>query len=315
MAQPTQSEVHVDRVLTNISVAYIQSLDHFIAAKVFPIVPVDKQRDVYYVYTKNDWFRDEAEIRPDATESSGSGYNLGTDSYACDVWAHHKDIGEQARKNSDAPLDPDRDATRFVTQRLLLRREVQWVSDFFTTGVWATDKTGGTNFTKWSDYGASDPRQDIEEGKQTILGTTGFMPNTLVLGYPVFRWLRNHPDMVDRDNRSASLEMIQRIFDVERILVAKAVKATNVEGGTAAYAFTHGKHALLCYSNPAPALLAPSAGYIMSWRGVSEGMGEDIGVTSFYIREKKADRVEGQIAFDDKKVAADMGYFFSGATD
>ncbi len=49
MAQPTASDVHVDAVLTNLSVAYIQEQDAYIATKVFPVIPVDKKSDKYYV--------------------------------------------------------------------------------------------------------------------------------------------------------------------------------------------------------------------------------------------------------------------------
>ena len=48
MTNPTLSQVHVDAILTNSSVAYIQAADNFIANKVFPIVPVDKQSDLYF---------------------------------------------------------------------------------------------------------------------------------------------------------------------------------------------------------------------------------------------------------------------------
>lgn len=36
----------------------MQNQANFIADRVFPVVPVDKQADIYTVYTKNDWFRD-----------------------------------------------------------------------------------------------------------------------------------------------------------------------------------------------------------------------------------------------------------------
>jgi len=45
--QPTSSGVHVDAVLTNISVAYIQNAMNFIAGRIFPTVPVTKQSDGY----------------------------------------------------------------------------------------------------------------------------------------------------------------------------------------------------------------------------------------------------------------------------
>src|SRR5512135_2606714 len=116
--QPSQSEVHTDAMLDNISIAYIQSQDVFLFPKVFPIIPVGKQSDKYYTFTKNDWFRDEAQKRADSTESAGSGYGLSSDSYFCDVWAFHKDVGAQTRANADTQIDLARGAVQFVTQRL-----------------------------------------------------------------------------------------------------------------------------------------------------------------------------------------------------
>ena len=43
MPSPTPRDVHVDAALTNISIAYKQSDDAFVAEKVFPVVPVGKQ--------------------------------------------------------------------------------------------------------------------------------------------------------------------------------------------------------------------------------------------------------------------------------
>jgi hypothetical protein len=312
MPQPTQNQVHVDAILTNISVAYMQKAENFIANKIFPIVPVEKQSDKFFKYTKNDWFRDEAQRRADATESAGGGYNLSTDSYNAEVWAFHKDVGDQTRANADAPINVDREAVEFITSRLLLKMETEFVSSYFTSGIWATDNTPSN---LWSDYTNSDPLNDVEDAKRAILSTTGFEPNTLVLGYDVFKELKNHPDLVDRIKYTSSsvitTDMIARMFDVDRVVVSKAVKATNNEGATGAYYFTAGKNALLCYSAPSPGLLQPSAGYIMSWTGVSGGLGQTIGSSRFRMESVKADRIEAEMAFDMKVVAADLGYFFA----
>jgi hypothetical protein len=322
MSQPTQYSVHIDAILTNISVAYMQMQNNFVATRVFPIVPVDKQSNKLLMYPKNDWFRDEAQVRADATESAGGGYNLSTDSYSAAVWAFHKDIGDQTRANADMPINLDREATEFVTGRILLRQEIDWQSKFFTTGVWGTDISGvssspsaGTSVYQWSDYTNSDPLEDIEAGKEAILGTTGFMPNTLVLGYQVFRKLKNHPDLVDRIKYTSSdvitEDMMARMFGVERVLVTKGVKATNKEGGTSAYGFIHGKAAMLCYSAPSAGLLQPSAGYTFAWTGVSNGLGQSIGTSRFRMDSLKSDRIEAEAAWDNKVVASDLGYFFS----
>ena len=321
MPQPSINDVHIDAILTNISVAYLQKQDNFIADKVFPVIPVDKKSNKYFVYTKNDWFRDEAQRRADATESAGSGFSLTTATYNTDVFAFHKDVGDQTVANSDAPLNPLREAAEFVTQRLLLRRELQFVTDYFTTGVWGKDITGvsgtpSTNEVKqWSDYTNSDPINDIEAAKSQILSTTGIEANTLVLGYEVFRQLKNHPDLVDRikytSSQTITTDMLAAMFDIPRVMVAKAVKATNNEGATGAYGFAYGKGALLCNVATNPGVLTPSAGYQFSWTGVSGGLGANIGTSSFRMESLKATRVEAEMAFDNKVVASDLGYFWT----
>jgi hypothetical protein len=72
-AQPTLSQVHVAAPLTNIAVAYMQDDNNYIADKIFPIVPVEFQSDLYYKWSKDDFFRDEAQQRADGQESAGSG--------------------------------------------------------------------------------------------------------------------------------------------------------------------------------------------------------------------------------------------------
>lgn len=323
MPQPTLSQVHIDAPLTNLSVAYMQKQENFIADKVFPIVPVDKKSNKFFVYRKNDWFRDEAQRRADGTESAGSGYNLDTDSYSADVWAFHKDVGDQVLNNADAPLTPLREASEFVTHRLLLRRELQFVSDFFTTSIWGTDVTGVSGspssgeFKQWNNSAAT-PIDDIEVGKSAILASTGFEANTLVLGYDVFKYLKNHSSIVDRYKYTqagayVTEDLLAKVFGVDRVLVAKAVKATNNEGASGAYSFAFGKAALLCHVAPNPGLLTPSAGYTFAWTGVSEGLGSTLGVSQFRMEHLKATRVEGQVAFDNKVVGSDLGYFFTTA--
>ena len=318
MSQPTLSQVHVNRPLTNVSIAYIQALSAFIAGRVFPVVPVERQSDIYPVYTKNDWFRDEAKLRPAGGESVGSGYNIdNSNTYYAGVYAIHKDIADQIRANADAGINLDRDATELVTTRLLIRRERIFAQNYFTTGIWGTDRVGGTDFTVWSNYATSDPVTDIETGRTAILQATGYLPNTLVLGWNVFSKLKHHPDIVDRfkyvSSESITETMLGRLFEVERVIVAQAVYASNVEGETAAYAFTHGNHALLCYAAMSPSLLRPSAGYTFAWTGLNPAMRESVALTRFRMEHLRADRVEGEMAFDLKMVASDLGYFWSGA--
>lgn len=312
MAQPTVSSVHTDRPLTNFSLAYIQDQSAFIASRVFPNVPVSNRSDTYFTYTKADWFRDEAQVRPPATESAGSGYNLSTTSYSCDVFALHKDISDQLLANEDAVLNAERDATAFLTQRMLLKHEIEWASTFFTTSVWGTDSTPSN---LWSAYASSTPMTDVQTARTTILKNTGKKPNTMVVGYDVYSALLNHPDILARiagvSADVVTTDVMARYFQVDRFFVCEATKNTAVENETASYSFVQGKHALLCYVAPNVGPLTATAGVTFTWQGVSDGMGENIGISRFEMPLKRATRIESQMAWDSKVIASDLGYFFA----
>ena len=51
MPQPTSQDVHVNSILTQMSVAYMQESYAFVASKVFPQINVNKQSDSYFVYS------------------------------------------------------------------------------------------------------------------------------------------------------------------------------------------------------------------------------------------------------------------------
>jgi|SRR3990167_8098624 len=316
MPQPTSSDGHVDAVLNNVSTAYIQNQDQFIASKVFPIVQVNKQSNKYYTYPKAQWFTDDVKRRGDGAESAGSGYTLSTDSYSCDVYALHKDVGHLTLANFDAPVEPMSAATRFITQQMLQRMERQWVTDYFATSIWATDRTlSGTD--QWSDETGSNPIDDVETAKEAILKNTGFKANTMVLGYQVMRKLKNHPDIVDRFKYTSSTTITEgilaQLFGIERVIVCSAIKNTANEGATATMDFTHGKSVLFAYVNPTPGLLEPSAGYTFSWTSPNRGAASPVTVARWYNDDRKAWRVEGESAWDNKVVATDLGYFLASA--
>jgi hypothetical protein len=310
-ANPTPGDVHVNVPLTNISVAYILDQGSFIADKAFPVVPVAQQSNLYYLYNKSDFLRDEAAPRAPATQSAGSGFNVTTASYACLVEAFHKDIDDQLRANADSVLSLDRSATEFVTQKLLIRRELKWINTFFKTGVWTTDITPGV---LWSAANAT-PGADVEAGKQAILTQTGFLPNTLVLPYAVFSVLRRCAEIRDQfkytSADSIDEAMIARFFDIDRVLIMKGVYESAAEGATSAMAAMGGKNALLCYSAPSPSLMTPTAGYTFAWTGFTGGT-DGWRIKRIRAELEGADRIEGEHALDMKVVAAQMGYFFSG---
>ena len=74
--QPTAADLHVDTLLTMLSIAYMNEADAYIADKLFPIVPVRKQSNLIPEYRKGDFFRDVAQFREPGTESRGTGFRV-----------------------------------------------------------------------------------------------------------------------------------------------------------------------------------------------------------------------------------------------
>lgn len=318
MPNPSRSDVHVNQPLTQISIAYIQNQTNFIADKVFPNIPVMKQADRYFTYDKADWNRSEAQKRAPGTESVGGGFRIdNTPTYFSEVYAVHKDIDDQIRQNADSPIDMDRDATEYVTQQLMIKREEVWASKYFTTGVWTTQKQGTTNFTKW-DSSSSTPVEDITTQGITIAQETGYKPNTLVLSPFVFNTLKNNGDVLDRIKYTqkgvVTTDILANLFEVDRVVVAMGIKNTAAEGATNVSTFiVSNKAALLIYANPRPSILTPSGGYTFSWTGLVGAGVAGTRIKRFRMEQLESDRVEGESAFDLKLVGADLGCYFYDA--
>lgn len=322
MAQPTPSDAHVDARLTDISEAFVQSEDSFVHGRVFPTVPVDNQSDLILSYDRGDFYRDEMQKLAPGTESEGTGFNVSDDNYFADVWALHKNIPDQTRENQTDPMSLEDDSAEFLAQKAMIRKEKQWASDYMTTGVWTTDLDGsGSDFTQWSDS-SSTPIDDITSEMITQMELTGFKPNRLVLGPKTFNQLRNHPDIVDRvkhtSAESVTTAMIAQLIDIDmgdplRVMVAGGVENTAAEGATDSFSFIVGKSALLAYAAPNPGLFRPSGGYTYAWNGRFGAGREGIRTLNFRVEKEHSDRVEIQVAFDFKLMAADMGTFFANA--
>lgn len=328
MAQPTRSDVHVNRPLTNLSIAYIQRSQDFVADKIFPIVPVMKQSDKYFVYSKAYWFQTRALKRAPGSESAGSGFHVdNTPTYSADVWAVHMDVDDQTRTNADQPLDLDRDATLFVTQQLMLRREIQFISKYFAASTWQGYIVGGApvdfnvatqsaSGLQW-DVSGSNPLQDVDYVKQAIKSQTGFLPNTLAVSADVFFALKNNANIVDRIKYTqrgiVTEDLLATLFGVDKFLVVAAVQNTQNENinFTGTFSYLSNNQALLVYANPAPSILQPSAGYIFSWQGLFGAGAQGNRIKTFRMEHLESDRVEGEMAFDMKQVALDLGALFT----
>jgi hypothetical protein len=333
MPLPTLGDVHVNRPLTVMSVGYLQDQKDFIASVVFPPIPVPMKSDLYYIYNRGDYFRNNMQLRAPGTPAASSGYKLATGTYIANVWAEKKIIDDQIRANSDQPLQPDRDATFWLTQQALINRDVNWCTAYFGTGIWGTDLTGvtgvpsGGQFLRWSQSGST-PINDILTGQITIKQNTGMWPNVLVLGAQTYITLLTNAQIIDRLKYGqtapgpavVSTSDLEALFKVKRVVVASAIQTTTAESETLSsdsatvdtFAFIAGSNALLAYAADSPGIFAASAGYTFNWTGLMGSTAAGMRIKKYRWEIDAADHVEIESAYAFGLVGKALGYFFNG---
>lgn len=316
MAGATPRDLHIDQLLTNVSLMYRNQT--YIADQIFPTVPVVKQSNKLVKYDQSHWFRDDAKLRAPGTKSQGGGWTVDTSAiYFCDRFSYRHEVYDEERDNADQPFNLDVEATEFVTDKMQIRREVALATDFFTTSVWGTDKAGATDFTKWSDYANSSPLQDLFGWKDIVEGQIGREPNKLIMGKQVWTQLKWHPDLIDLIKYTQKGQMSQELFsatiEFPTVLVGRAIQAASPEGtaeASVSYTRVWGKNALMVYTPDRPSLMTPSAGYTFIWQRVPSAQQY---IVRYRDMEREADIIEGNTYFDQKVTGATAGLFASAA--
>ncbi len=319
MPNPTPSAVYVDELLTDVSVAFIQSSTNYVASRFAPVVGVNIQSGIFPQYSRADFLRSEMQKRAPGSRYARVGYRTdNTLTYNCEEFGAERPVDDQERANQSGGYDADSDTTIFLTQQALIKMEKEWAGTFFSTGVWtgtsdAGDLVSGTDFTAWSNA-ASTPIEDIHDARFRIQRGTGFQANKLTVGLQTWYDLKNHPDIVDRykhtSAESITTDMVARLIEVDEVLVAQAVENTAGEG--AAHSGAHivtADRAVLSYTPATPSRLQPSAAYTIAWDGL---VGSNSGVVIERYREDQSnsDIIRARGAWDHKVVSSVLGAMF-----
>ena len=320
--QPGYGDTHVDAYLTNMSIGYKN--ETYIAKEIFPVLGVKKRSDLIPKYDQSHWFRREAvELSPMEAPPIG-GYEVSSDTYFCRKYGLGHVVADENRENTDRPFDLDRDGMEWLSDQMDARTEDYFVANFWKTSVWTTDKVGGTDFNKWSDYTNGTPVIDLREFRRTVRRLIARNPNTLVFGDLTMDAVADHPDMLERIKYGSSSEapaivtpnLVAQLLGFDRVLVGTSIYTDSAEG-TAEASVTYGADwdddALMLFCPPRPSLRQPAAGYTFSWTSVFG--------TERYIRRRReplsemGDLLEAIEYVDMKVTAAAAGLFMSDAAD
>lgn len=305
--QPDVSTVHVDMALTNVSIAYKNS--GLVADMLFPMVPVNKQSNKYFVYSK-DRFRVKEDARRPGAKANEIVWDLSTDQYYAEGHALAQAIPDELRSNADQAVDMDVDTTENLTDSIDLQREILAATKATNASVITQTSSGDA----WD--GAGTPVADVETAKATIRLATGVEPNTLLLSYPVFQKTRRNSEVLATIQyvqpttvSSLTAQQLASVFGVDSVLVAGAIKNTADEGATDAMDWVWGKNALLFYRPPSMGLRTLSLGAEFRWLFGANTQG--VLVKRYRDESRTADVVEVQRYHDLKIVAAPAAYLWT----
>ncbi len=104
-----------------------------------------------------------------------------------------------------------------------------------------------------------------------------------------------------------------------KVLVAAASYNTAAEGQNDSMSFiADAKDALLCYANPTPSIMQPSAGYVFTWTPIAGYQSRIKQIPMPWLgtdaNGNPTVRIEGEMTFACKAVSQDAGAFFNNAT-
>ena len=317
--------------LTNMSMAYFQGMDKYVAKEIFPMLPVPLSTASYYKFSKADLARDNVGRKPQFGKVDPAQMGITDDSYRCyvdQVIVGLDQIGTLDFTRSKAPgvADPRRAKARFIAEQMNIHLDILFAQSFFQPGVWGNEWTGaaahsGANkeFIKFNDDNG-DPVKLFDELCTNIEQEGRRRPNKLALGVNAYNALKNHPAILERvkfggssaNPATVNQNVLAQLFGLEKVAVlASTYNAAGLGEKENMQFICNSNDALLCYTTNTPAIDEATAGYIFTWDMLGDG---NFMPTLQYDGEggTHAEFMEGLIATDMKKTADDLAVYLHG---
>lgn len=332
-----EAAVYRDQLLTDFSIAHDQDMTDTLASTVFPVVPVTRQSAPYMVWPRGAFLRDEMRPRGLGMEPErASGYKQSRDSYHCEEWALADVLDDRQRANTPNTLTLEQNVVRGLTNAGIIRRERDWIDNYYKSGVWSTDLQGvaanadNVETILQLDQAAANPIKIFRKLLRRFGFRSGKKPNVAVIGVDVFDVLIDDPEYIERTkytasaapgNDDANRRMVAAILGIDRVIVPENVYDTAKEGQEVhdLEYIAPTKDVGLYHAAPNPGLNVASAGYRFAWTGLiadePDVAGEGFGgaIDRARLATAYSDWFAIRMAFDHKVTSADLGLFIEGA--
>ena len=313
-AGATGRDLHIDAVLSNITVGF--RAKDFIADQVFPVVPVQKESDFYYVWPKEEWFRLKNAERSRGTAAKKIMTTVSTDTYAVKNYALGIDAPFEDIANADAALDLQVNNANLIKDSLMLNWEDRLA---VILGNTANHGSGTILAANYGDHGNTDPVADIDGGLEQIRAITGVEANVGIISMPSWRRMRRHPNLIEfirgkGDNvggGGVTLQQVANAFELEKVLIGKGIKNVAGEGESASMTDIWSNNIILLHVARSPGRMTPTYGYTFQW--TPAGFPAPFTVRRFEDEKVMIETQEVHHFQDEKVVSTALGYIIQGA--
>lgn len=266
---PVQGPIHVDRPLTNISIAF--KSEGLIADELFPQVPVVHETDSYFVFDRANSMRTPRAERANGADAAEDNIVMTTATYRVAEFALKDIITDRDRNNQDPGLNLEVSTVEDLTDKILRVKEVDAATLVFTNGNWANESSLAAAGAWSANTTVSNPILNMDSGASTVLTNSGRPANVGVLDYRTFLAAKEHTSIVERirfvSSDSVTPKLLQGLFNLEMLLIAKGQQNTAVEGVAATMANIWTDSAWIGYVEQSPGLRRPSALYCFKQSG------------------------------------------------
>lgn len=294
---PNKNQLHVNQLLSNVSVQYKNS--EYIWDKVFPQVPVIKDTDLYRVYDRD--FRVPETKRAPKGVAREYQFYFSTSSYALEQHALTDYVGVDEEENNDqGSLQVD--TVESLTDAIYRRIE-KTVASLFTTTNWSLNVSLSAAQAFNANTTVSDPVPIYDTAASTIIANSGKTPNFGILPRDGMVAAKNHVSVLDRvkyTSAEVSQVMLAALFGLPELHVPTAVEDTSAEGLSSSISNFYGDISFVGWKPASPGLKTPSCGYTFL-RSAPR-------VRSWFEDKRNATQIEVEIKFQPKVVASLTGY-------
>lgn len=217
----------VNPVLTNLAVGYTNAA--FIGSALMPYVSVDKEAGLVPVFGKDHFkvYSTERALRAKSNRVNPS--DISTVPFA--LTEHDLEYPIDYREDAESAFPLQAQAVMSVTEGIRLRHE-KMVADIALNAAnyGAGNKIALSGSSSFSDPD-SDPEGVVDDAKAAVRAKIVKDPNTLAIGYTMWRKLKRHPKLkaVLSDSRSRLVQLadLREIFEIPNIVIGRAVYAND----------------------------------------------------------------------------------------